>query len=70
MTNKKQAIPRHAIRWLVGNQHVSASNLTIARLIWNRSRSWKRSARRAAIRYALLTHHDNRKLYASVMRGL
>lgn len=67
--NKRKAIPRFAIRTLVGNQHVSASPLTIARLVWKRSKSWPRSSRRAGIRYALQVHKDNRKLYFAVMRG-
>lgn len=67
-------LPIGQIRWFVDKHHVSASLLTIARDMRKRSipsrvPDWTWAARRAAMRYAINVHLQNRGLYRSVMSG-
>ena len=63
-------MPQGPIRWLIGQQHVSTSALTIARDFWHkRARQYSRPIKRAIVRAALRAHADNRALYRDVMRG-
>lgn len=64
-------IPKGAIFWLVGREHVSTPNLTIVRLLRNRMRGpeWTKAYRKEAYRYALEVHKQNRALYGYVMGG-
>ena len=64
-------LPIGMIRWRIDQLHVSTSALAIAREFWHkRAGKHPRPIKRAAVRYALKVHQQNRKLYAYVMRGV
>jgi len=62
-------VPTGQISWLLGRVHVGESGLSVARDIWRRSATWPRSARRAAVRYAIRQHEQNRALYRAIVTG-
>ena len=62
-------VPIGQIRWLIDRLHVSASALSVMREIRKRSKAWSWNNRRAAMRYAVRVHQQNRDLYCYVMRG-
>ena len=58
------------IRLKVGSLHCMLPNLTIVRKLWNsRVKNAPKELRRGWIKCVLETHHSNRELYLSVMRG-
>lgn len=74
MPTKSTKIPYGAIRWLVGNMHVSKSDESIAAEIRKRANpetdpGWTPRRIEKAIEYAIKVHADNRHLYNCVMSG-
>jgi hypothetical protein len=63
------------VAWKVGQLHVSASNREVIREIRamvqgpDRTSFEKKGARKELYREALKEHHDNQRLYHSVMTG-
>lgn len=63
-------VPTGMIRWRMGNIHVGASALTVAREFWHRrAASYPRPLKRAIVRAALREHASNRASYHYVMGG-
>lgn len=65
-------IPKKEIFWLVGNLHVSTTDIQVVRNLHFRMtlrKKFPKAFRKAVYRYALETHHKNRELYRDVMRG-
>lgn len=68
-----RGIPKAIIRHIVGNLHVGASNRAVIADLRGRFAGpdqWPKERRKAAYRYALKVHADNRALYHSVMGGM
>ena len=58
------------IRLKVGSIHCMKSDLSTVRKLWNsRVKNAPKELRRGWIKCVLETHHSNRELYLSVMRG-
>lgn len=72
---KLPKIPTGEIRWITDKHHVSESAFTVAREIRRRTSSkkarsiWTWEARRCAMRYAVMCHKQNQRLYRYVMSG-
>jgi hypothetical protein len=64
-------VPQFEIRFLVGNEHVGASNQSIASLIGARCEKAGMTEKQIAqcVNYAIGVHAENRELYDFVMRG-
>ena len=64
-------VPQFEIRFLVGNQHVGASDQSIASLIGARCEKAGMTEKQISqcVNYAIGVHAENRGLYAFVMRG-
>jgi hypothetical protein len=65
-------IPKAIIRHIVGNLHVSTTNRAVIADLRGRfagPEQWPKARRKAAYRYAIKVHEDNRALYRSVMGG-
>jgi hypothetical protein len=66
-------IPKAIIRHIVGNLHVSTSDRAVIADLRGRfidPEQWPKERRKAAYRYAIKVHADNRALYRSVMGGM
>ena len=65
-------IPKAIIRHIVGNLHVYTSDRAVIADLRKRfiGDCWTKARRKAAYRYALQVHADNRALYRSVMGGM
>jgi hypothetical protein len=64
-------VPQFEIRFLVGNEHVGASDQSIASLIAARCEKAGMTEKQIGqcVKYAIGVHAENRELYAFVMRG-
>ena len=60
---------KSAIRRLVGNLHVSVSNVSVAKTWLKKARKHPKETRKEVARYAVACHVENRNLYRFVMRG-
>lgn len=65
------AIPEAAIRFIVGNFSVGASDEKVADDIRSRGTKakWPKDAIAEAVKFALKVHHENQDLYRGVMSG-
>jgi hypothetical protein len=64
-------VPQFEIRFLVGKEHVGASDESIATLIGARCEKAGMTEKQIGqcVTYAIGVHAENRELYAFVMRG-
>lgn len=65
-------IPTGQIRWLVDRHSVGVDDTDIIRDLWRRMRDnpeWTRERRKAAYRFALSCHRENRDLFRAVYTG-
>lgn len=68
----ERGIPKAIIRHIVGRMHVYSSNREVIKDLRSRFADpdqWTKERRKAAYRYAIEVHGDNRDLYVWVMGG-